>query len=88
MLIPNPPPQDTDNKDRTRTLVGEYTQGHTGGGRPECTGPPSCTQGGGLISFPQAFYILHCIALTHAKRLRKEMNYILVHNNTLLIKYC
>ena len=27
--------------------------------------------------------ILHCIALTQTKRLRKELKYILIHNNTL-----
>jgi len=35
------------------------------------------------ISLPQAIYILHCIALTRTKRLRKEIKYILIHNNTL-----
>ena len=28
-------------------------------------------------------FILHCIALTQTKRLRKELKYILIHNNTL-----
>ena len=42
------------------------------------------------ISLPQAIYILHCIALTQTKRLRKEIKCILIYNNTLqcLIKYC
>ena len=37
-----------------------------------------------ILHLPQAIYILlHCIALTQTKRLRKELKYILIYNNTL-----
>ena len=59
-----------------------------------CATPEGGTHGGGsfnitstYISLPQAIYnlhsTLHCIALTQTKRLRKEIKYILIHNNTL-----
>ena len=51
---------------------------------PMCAPPP---QEGGhawgayliAVSLPQTIYI----ALTQTKRLRKEINYVLIHNNTL-----
>ena len=37
-----------------------------------------------ILHLPQAIYILlHCIALTQTKRLRKELKYILIHNRAL-----
>ena len=40
-----------------------------------------------ILLLPQAagnlYSTLHCIAITQTKRLRKEIKYILIHNNTL-----
>ena len=39
-----------------------------------------------LLAFPflrQSTFFIACIALTQTKRLRKEIKYILIHNNTL-----
>ena len=72
-----------------------YYQGRTRGGdaRPHYACPPEV--GGArmwgaflilhhtCLSLPQEIYILHCIAFTQTKRLRKEINYILIHNKAL-----
>ena len=70
-------------------------QGRTKRGRgAKATPPPSegGTPGGGedvhliFLHFPSSGNLhssLPCIALTQTKRLRKEINYILIHNNTL-----
>ena len=84
---------------KSRLYSSKLTGAHEGGlgAGPPLRVPPPWGGGAGMegsfnitsvcISLPQAIYIehstLHCIALTQTKRLRKEINYVLIHNNTL-----
>ena len=63
------------------TTFESSAEAYEGGSPPPWGGALSA-----CISLPQAIYILHCIALhsiTETIRLRKEIKYVLIHNNTL-----
>ena len=71
---------------RTWYAPGAYEGGGRAPGPPTRAPSEGGTHGGEgllILHLPQAIYILHCIALTQTKKVRKELKDILIYNNTL-----